>query len=308
MKLDMQELKRLYENNVNIISHLNNLKKESHNSTNTILISYDLQAGSYTRAADKDSSFHLKYSEALANTLIKFCPDVQSIAEVGVGEATTFSFVLNFLPKQLLVGYGFDLSWSRIKYAQQFMKRKCSNHPSKTSLFVGDMFNIPLSDNSIDVVYTSHTIEPNGGNEAEALKELYRIAKRYVVLLEPSYEFASTEARERMQRLGYARDLAGHARNLGLNVVCHEPFKYSSNPLNPTELVVIEKVGGDSVDNELVCPTSRGGLIKVDGGFYCPKSYLTYPVIQNIPCLMPDQGILTTHMDDLSSNFFSSEN
>ena len=62
-------------------------------------------------------------------------------------------------------------------------------------------------DNAIDVVYTSHSIEPNGGREEEALLELYRIAKKYVVLLEPCYEKASSAARKRMEKHNYITNL-----------------------------------------------------------------------------------------------------
>ena len=46
---------------------------------------------------------------------------------------------------------------------------------------MGDMFNLPITDDSIDLVYTVHALEPNGGKEKEALKELYRITKKYLM-------------------------------------------------------------------------------------------------------------------------------
>ena len=73
--------------------------------------------------------------------------------------------------------------------------------------FVGNMFHIPFADNSIDIVYTSHSMEPNGGREKEAMAELYRVAGKYLVLLEPSYELATDDGKQRMDRLGYVKGM-----------------------------------------------------------------------------------------------------
>jgi ubiquinone/menaquinone biosynthesis C-methylase UbiE len=35
----------------------------------------------------------------------------------------------------------------------------------QADLVVADLFHIPFADNSVDVVYTSHSLEPNGGRE-----------------------------------------------------------------------------------------------------------------------------------------------
>lgn len=70
-----------------------------------------------------------------------------------------------------MIRHGFDLSWSRISVAQKWLDEKSV----KAQLFVGDLFSIPLADRSVDVVYTSHSLEPNGGKEELAIKELLRV-------------------------------------------------------------------------------------------------------------------------------------
>jgi hypothetical protein len=74
------------------------------------------------------------------------------------------------------------------------------------TLFVSDLFAIPLEGDSIDLVHTFHSLEPNGGREEGALRELLRIARRAVVLIEPVFGLASAEARQRMSHHGYVRD------------------------------------------------------------------------------------------------------
>lgn len=115
-------------------------------------------------------------------------------------------------------------------------------------------------DNSIDLVYTSHSIEPNGGREEEALRELYRITKKYLVLLEPSYEFADTECRKRMKKNGYVTKLYSTAKRLGYKIVEHRLFDYSRNRLNPTGLMIIEKEAANEGKCNLVCPISHTEL------------------------------------------------
>jgi ubiquinone/menaquinone biosynthesis C-methylase UbiE len=106
-------------------------------------------------------------------------------------------------------------------------------------LFIGDLFNIPLSDSSVDIVYTSHSLEPNGGREKEALQELYRIAGGYLVLLEPTNEFADDEGKARMKRNGYVHDLANVIKDLGYDLIEYRRFELTINPLNPTGLYII---------------------------------------------------------------------
>jgi ubiquinone/menaquinone biosynthesis C-methylase UbiE len=108
------------------------------------------------------------------------------------------------MKKKPLKVFGFDISWSRVKFAKKLVEEY---NMKNVNLFTANLFEIPLLDNSIDIVYTSHSLEPNGGKEKQALKELFRIAKNYIVLLEPSYELASTDARERMINHGYITNL-----------------------------------------------------------------------------------------------------
>lgn len=67
------------------------------------------------------------------------------------------------------------------------------------------------------------------------MRELLRIAKRAVVLIEPIFELASPEAQQRMSHHGYVRDLKKTAENLGVEVSEYRLLDYISNPLNQVE-------------------------------------------------------------------------
>ena len=254
------------------------------------MISYDFQAGTYYQEYKKDPSLKDKYCSYLANVINDF-GHYKTLLEVGVGEGTTLGPLLQCLNNKPDKAYGFDLSWSRIKYANKFLEELGIRN---VELFTGNLFATPLKDNSIDIVYTSHSIEPNGGKEKEALIELYRITNKYLVILEPSYEFASIQAKERMLSHGYVTKLFSTAVELGFNVIEHRLFEISSNPLNPTGLTIIKKEFNSESLNPLCCPLTKTDLIHRNNAYFSEESLLAYPIIDGIPCLMAESAIVAT--------------
>jgi len=264
----------------------------SSNDWESIMISYDFQAGSYTKMAAETVDYTDRYTDLIAGVMGGL-GEYASIMEVGVGEATIMNPLMAKLdPAGALDAYGFDISWSRTRYA----RANADEAGRDTTLFVANLFEIPLPDNAIDIVYTSHSLEPNGGKEREALAELYRVARRYVVLLEPDFDSASPEGHERMAGHGYVRDLAGHARALGYDVAESRPFGESINPLNPTGLTVIRKTPtAEPVAPGFVCPVTHTPLTRHEGVLYGEESGLMYPVIDGLPCLIESSAVLGLH-------------
>jgi ubiquinone/menaquinone biosynthesis C-methylase UbiE/uncharacterized protein YbaR (Trm112 family) len=287
-------IKELYKKGGNIIQYLKGLEKRKFNTIEDILISYDFQAGSYIKQYITSPEYGKKYCQSLAAVINKL-GNFDSVLEAGVGEATTLGVMvssLSRLPKNIL---GFDLSWSRVNFAKSFVADRGLEN---VTLFTSDLFEIPLADNSVDVVYTSHSIEPNGGKEKEALTELYRIAKKYLVLLEPSFELGSEEARQRMLNHGYVTTLHSTAESLGHKIIEHRLFDISDNPLNPTGLIIIEKNVNSNNEAKLVCPVSKSPLRNIDDHvLYSDESLLAYPIIKGIPCLLQQNAVLATHFN-----------
>ena len=291
-----KQLLDAYNRGENITELLRRLEGSDTNNEEIIEIAYDLQAGSYTKAIEdpKIEQHKDRYAAILADH-IGSLTNVSSILEPGVGEGTTLSFVLKHLESDSIIKHGFDISWSRISCCQQWLD---SQGIDNAFLSVASILNTPYKDNSFDVVYTSHTIEPNGGNETPILSELFRITSRFLILLEPGYELADEPARNRMTRLGYCRGLVEKAEKLDMKVVKHELFPESANPLNPTAITVIEKNPGapDRVP-QLACPRYRSDLSHYDNigdSYYSSESMRVYPVIQNIPCLRIEDGIIAS--------------
>ncbi|WP_300661154.1 methyltransferase domain-containing protein [Fluviicola sp.] len=287
------KIKEIYSKGENIITYLKSISGNKQNTVEDILISYDFQSGSYIKGFSQNPEFKKNYCASLTN-VIERLGTFDSIMEAGVGEGTTLNFVVGNLTKKTSHVLGFDISWSRLKFAKEFLNEF---NLQETNLFTANLFEIPLPDNSVDIVYTSHSLEPNGGNEKEALQELYRVTGKYLVLLEPAYEFADEPAKKRMNEHGYVTGLHATAVELGYKIIEHRLFDYSINPLNPTGIIVIEKNAENAGEIDLRCPISLTKLIKYsDSLLYSKESFLAYPVIDGIPCLLKENSILATHL------------
>ncbi|MES2003046.1 MAG: class I SAM-dependent methyltransferase [Bacteroidota bacterium] len=295
MKLSLiPRIKELYDQKVNIIQYLRGIENRKNNSIEDILISYDFQAGSYIEIIENDLSYITAYTDELFKIINTYCTSKHTILEVGVGEATTLCHLRKLFPSEAKF-YGFDISWSRISKGVEYLKR----NNVEASLFVSDLFLTPLADSSIDVVYSSHSLEPNGGKEIEALKELYRITKDCLILLEPASEFADSSAKKRMEENGYISNLHGKIMELGYDLKKYELFPVTAHNHNPTGLYVIKKNNSQPEAENMApftlrCPLSKEALVEYPDHFFSPSSLISYPKIDGIPCLLIDYGILTS--------------
>ncbi|OQA05765.1 MAG: hypothetical protein BWY66_02262 [bacterium ADurb.Bin374] len=293
--IDLKDLQALYARGVNIIEHLERLGVDRHAA---IEMSYDLQAGSYIDIIRTTHvEYSLKYTSEIASVIDGLGVDVASLLEAGVGEATTLANVVNRMKKRPSHVSGFDISWSRIKYAYKYYSSVAGG---PANFFLGDLFRIPFADDSVDVVYTSHSIEPNGGREAEALTELYRVTRKYLVLLEPSYELATDEGKARIERLGFIRGLPEAAKKLGYHIKEYRAASVSARPSNPTAILVIEKNASAASGPApgFVCPVGKGPLVKIPGGYWSESALLLYPELDGVACLTPRHGVVATHYAD----------
>jgi len=292
--LTRAELHKRYEAGENITAILR--ADATQNSEEMIEVAYDLQAGSYVKALDDESV--LKHKDDFGRQVASIINEItggkaDSLMEAGVGEATTLSFVLTHL-QNARQAFGFDISWSRVSIARNWLTTQ--GH-TDTTLFTASLFDIPLPENSIDVVYTCHSIEPNGGHEEAAVRELYRVASEWVVLLEPAYDLASADAQQRMRHHGYCVDLFPAIESLGYEVFKHELFPICINPLNPTGMTILRKQRKkDNVKPQLCCPVTHCTLQETEGFLFSPDHLAAYPVMSGIPCLRSENSIVASHL------------
>jgi len=268
------------------------------------LVAYDLQAGSYVESARENPEIKDIWCKQLAEQIYPVLPSGGSLLEVGVGEATTLAGVLKTLGQQVGKAFGFDISWSRITVAQEWLFEQSQ----VAELFVGDLIHIPFADNSIDVVYSSHSLDPNGGREEEALQELLRVARHAVVLIEPIHELASPEAQARMTHHSYVRGLKETAEKLGASVLDYRLLEHIANPLNPSGVLVLQKRKREEVKGSpsylWQCPLTTTKLQSVDEFFYASDVGIAYPVLRGIPMLAPQHDIIASSIFDQGSEVY----
>ncbi len=292
-KIDLSKIKNIYNSGGNVMEALRKEFKTSVNTSEIIEISYDMQSGSYIKELNDKTSVYFK---ECASVLSKYFGNAKSVVDAGAGELTTTAGIiqeLNFTGKLLV----FDISWSRLlvgkRYFEEVTKRKLD-------YFVADLKRIPLLDKSIDVLYTNHALEPNHGSEDLLLKELNRVTRQKIVLFEPYYEAASETIKERMNNHGYVRNLEDSIKKAGCVLEDIIKLEHSMNLLNPTYAFVIRPSGsnGENLheDNPFACPYSLTELTRRDSCFYSVKSLMAYPIIEGIPLLRVQNGIVASHM------------
>lgn len=288
-------IKQMYEDGENIMEYFRDIDGSEENELSSILLSYDLQAGTYVEALNNitHKEFNDNYTSALANIITKY--DFASVLEAGVGEATTLCNMVKKLKTTPDYIGGFDISWSRLHYAKNYCTKLIQNKNNK--LFVGDLLSIPIPDSSYDIVYTSHSVEPNTGKESEAISELYRITSKYLILLEPSYELGNADTRKRIEEHGYCQNFYKTVCDLGYKIIEYRLFEYSSREDNQTAVIIIEKDSNSINSNVSIpyaCPHCQEELLLHKDNYYCKECSLLYPVVGNIPCLLVDKAIFAS--------------
>lgn len=146
----------------------------------------------------------LQYVVSLTRTIPK-----AKVLEVGCGFGGNM-LILKRLNPQLDV-HGFEYFHARL--ASSIVNLIGTD--MQANLFLADATTIKLHDSAFDVLYSNHVLEQLGQENAEkALKEMWRVARKGVVVAEPSLLGATLYEKSRVKRLGYCENLLEAAANL----------------------------------------------------------------------------------------------
>jgi len=260
-----------------------------------INLSYDRQAGDYIKLARLDMNRTRAWGDQLADCIRPLLPaEGGSVLEVGVGEATSLAQVLHNLGTRVREAYGLDVSHSRILHAKLWLRE---NHLD-SNLFVADISSIPLASNSVDVVYSSHSLEPNRGREKALMEECLRVARVGVVLIEPIYELADEAEKAHMDAHNYARGLWDIAQTLPAEIVAYRRLELYDAP-NPKGVLALQKYQPESLPAKIQgpqweCPIS-GNSMTDSGSFFSVESIgIAYPVLSSIPLLARRNSVVAS--------------
>ena len=293
----VQDLREVLAAGGNLMEHMRRARDADDNDEATILHSYDLQAGTYVESLSDPAMAELKRNvgKKLAEVFAPLGATV--ICEAGVGEATTLAEVVANagVVEQVL---GFDISLSRLLHARRHL---ASRGAKGVRLFTGALASIPLPDDAIDLVYTFHSIEPNGGREREVLTELLRVTQHYLVLVEPSNELGSEATRARIEKFRYVKNVHATLLAMGCHVLRFERWGLDAIPENEAALIVVEKrarpAGERPAAPRLASPFSKLPVIPRTDCLYSSEDGMAFPIIDGIPCLLRSNGIIATQLD-----------
>lgn len=295
--MNYREAKRLFDDGKNIIEEFKKKTDETLDLEEIIDISYDLQAGSYTRALEDPARAELADRQGRDIGRIIEELGVASICDAGTGEGTSLRSIIRHSPAQTRFA-AFDVSLSRLLYARAFLDELGKN----VSLFCAELSHIPLPSNAVDAVLTVHALEPNGGRETELLAELYRVAARYLILIEPDFSLAGDAQKQRMTRHGYVTRLVETLQGSSGRLIRHEPWPHVVNELNRASVFIFEKAQFTAAipESGYASPIS-GGRLENRGGFYMSQEDgVVFPVIMGIPILRQRSAILASRIGRFS--------
>lgn len=145
----------------------------------------------------------------LINAVNKLCDGIETpkVLEAGCGSGLNI-YLLNCLNDKLDI-HGFEYTNARFASCLANLW----NSEFKENLFLADICNLDLEDNSFDVVYTNHVLEQLGQEKAEtALREIWRVCKKGIVVCEPSIHGANIYEKWRMRTMKYCEDLLSIAK------------------------------------------------------------------------------------------------
>lgn len=205
------------------------------------------------------------------------------ILEVGAGELTTLAAVAErFGPEVHYVAA--ELSLNRVQQGRRLFIQRIG---AGLDACKANAVRLPFPDASVDVAFTSQALEHMPYDFRAAVSEMCRVARRAVVLFEPSYEMGSTAQRLRMLAKDYFRGLPAWIATLK-GVRCHAPFWVGGSPVNRIACTVIEidgRADGELPPFQYVCPVTHEPVERIENYWMTPGREALYFEFRGVPVL-----------------------
>jgi len=134
--------------------------------------------------------------------------------------------------------YGIDISKNRINVAKNYFGEKLSDVNLQPKSITEKTC---WDDNYFDLVFSMHCLEQIPYKVEDALREMYRLTNKKLVLIEPVIEFGNPAQRLYLYVSDHNRILLRTIKNLAYHISRIEPLNIQSNPLNQSSIIVIGK-------------------------------------------------------------------
>ena len=254
------------------------------NKSEIIKISYDVQSGDYIKYFNKFSQKKIKnvYYPLIETIKINF-KNSKTILDFGCGELTTSYFIFSKIKKNITKYFANDNSLNRLIVGQNYLKKKLNkNDYKKFEIFSNSEYKLPFQDNSIDLVITIHSLEPNNKIKGKILNELYRISKHGIILMEPHYELSSKKQKKRMVKLDYVRGIEKLLKDKKFNYrIIKKKFHINENNISSLFVIIKNKVSKKN-NFSYVDPLDLSKLKIFKGYFYSENNFRAFPIINDI--------------------------
>jgi ubiquinone/menaquinone biosynthesis C-methylase UbiE len=173
------------------------------------------------------------------NIVSKFCNhhNLKSLIEVGAGELTTLYPVIKKI-KNLNFISALELSPNRLKHGNLFLKEKGIHIDH---LIACDASNIPYENNSFDISFTQYCIEQVPQLAKKIIDEMIRISSKYVIIIEPSFQFSNKITKNRILYKGFPMLKDNHFKNLNAKIIYRDGLPFTRYALY-SEITILEKI------------------------------------------------------------------
>jgi ubiquinone/menaquinone biosynthesis C-methylase UbiE len=156
-----------------------------------------------------------------------------AILEVGSGDGNNLPLLRKHFPDARLAGI--DFSPKRVEFAQ--------NNPLHAGLDldfrVASATDLPFETGSFDAVYSMYCLEHLPHDFPQAIREMCRVARECVVLVEPVPEHRGIAQQIYAKMSDFVRGLPAFLESEGLNVESIELLDAATVPLNMGSLITI---------------------------------------------------------------------
>lgn len=159
------------------------------------------------------------------------------ILEVGCGNCINLVSLKRELGKAVEL-YGIDISEERLNVARNYFTEALEGiklYPCSITQTT------PWRDSFFDVVFTMHCLEQIPYKSEIALREMYRLANKVLVMIEPVFELGNPAQRLYLINADRNRILLRTLRHLGYQITRLEPLNIQSNPVNQSSIIVVKK-------------------------------------------------------------------